>query len=479
MGPNDPDNPKSWSKAYRWYITMFSATLVLNATFASSAPTGVIPQLIEKFGFSVEVAKLTISLFVVGYCVGPLLWGPLSEQFGRKPVFIGSFFAYTAFQLGCALSQNTASILVFRFLGGTFAAAPLANSGAVMSDIWDAETRGTALALFALAPFAGPTLGPTVSGFMGVAGVSWRWVFWLLTLFAGTCLVFIVLTLPETYAPVILIKRAQRLRKETGDTRYWAPLERNKMALSQRISHVLGRPFVLLFREPMLFVMTLYMSFVYGVMYLLFEAFPIVFADGHGFNLGESGLTFIPIFVGSVFAVLVYLFYFNPRYARLMKEFAPHPVPPEYRMEVCMLASPIYTISFFWFAWTSYPSVSYWAPLMAGFPMGFAIIFLFLGLINYAIDAYLFVAASALSAMTVARSTFGAGFPLFASQMYEKLNPRWATTLLGFIALLMTPIPFILRIYGHKIRRHSKFAPTNTGPTSPPKPTEKPNQTIV
>ena len=103
-------------------------------TFASSAPTGVLPQLIEKFGFSVEVAKLTISLFVVGYCVGPLLWGPLSEQFGRKPVFIGSFFAYTAFQLGCALSQNTASILVFRFLGGTFAAAPLANSGYVYNE---------------------------------------------------------------------------------------------------------------------------------------------------------------------------------------------------------------------------------------------------------------------------------------------------------------------------------------------------------
>lgn len=189
-------------------------------TFASSAPSGIVPQLMEKFTFGTEVATLTIALFVAGYCVGPLLWGPLSEQYGRKPIFLVSFTAYTGFQVGCALSQNTASILIFRFLGGIFAAAPLANSGyvsyifglhvlesslmairsAVMSDVWDADTRGKAMALFALAPFAGPTVGPTVSGFMAVAGVSWRWVFWLLTFFAGSCLIFVALTLPETYA---------------------------------------------------------------------------------------------------------------------------------------------------------------------------------------------------------------------------------------------------------------------------------------
>ncbi|EIW63711.1 MFS general substrate transporter [Trametes versicolor FP-101664 SS1] len=469
MGPDDPDNPKTWSRPYRWYVTMLSAVLVLNATFASSAPSGIVPQLMAKFSFGTEVATLTIALFVAGYCVGPLLWGPLSEQYGRKPVFLISFTAYTGFQVGCALSQNTASILIFRFLGGVFAAAPLANSGAVMSDVWDADTRGKAMALFALAPFAGPTIGPTVSGFMAVAGVSWRWVFWLLTMFAGTCLVLVIFTLPETYAPAILVKRAQRLRKETGDDRYWAPLERNTMTWAQRTKHVLGRPFIILFREPMLLVITLYMSFIYGVVYLLFEAYPIVFTRGHHFNAGISGLMFLPIFLGAVCAVITYLLIFNPRYHRAMADFAPHPVPPEYRMEVCMYAAPIYTISFFWFGWTSYPSVSYWAPLMAGFPMGFAIIWLFLGLFNYTIDAYLFVAASALSSMTVVRSLFGAGFPLFATQMYETLNPRWASTLLGCLALIMTPIPFVLRRYGHKLRRRSKYSPTGNLPHKPPR----------
>lgn len=118
-------------RTFRYSLTAVRIAHRHCRTFASSAPSGIVPQLMAKFSFGTEVATLTIALFVAGYCVGPLLWGPLSEQYGRKPVFLISFTAYTGFQVGCALSQNTASILIFRFLGGVFAAAPLANSGCV------------------------------------------------------------------------------------------------------------------------------------------------------------------------------------------------------------------------------------------------------------------------------------------------------------------------------------------------------------
>ena len=176
----------------------------------------------EEFGFGREVGTLVISLFVAGYCIGPLVFGPLSETIGRKSVFVFTFIFYTGFQVGSALAQNTAQVLVFRFLGGTFASAPLANSGsvfllqlptsskrrlntnyrAVISDMWDADVRGKALAFFTIAPFAGPTLGPVCSGFMANAGVSWRWIFWLLTCFAAALLVITIFTFPETYAYV-------------------------------------------------------------------------------------------------------------------------------------------------------------------------------------------------------------------------------------------------------------------------------------
>ena len=150
--------------------------------------------------------------------------------------------------------------------------------------------------------------------------------------------------------------------------------------------------------------------------------------------------------------VVLYLVAFNPRYERKVKQFAPNPVPPEYRLEICVVAAPFFAGAFFWFGWTSFRSVSFWAPMLAGLPLGASIVFLFLGLFNYTIDAYLFVAASALSSMTVVRSLFGAGFPLFATQMYQTLNPRWASTLLGCIAVVMAPIPFVLRAYGHCVR---------------------------
>ena len=287
-------------------------------------------------------------------------------------------------------------------------------------------------------------------------------------------------------SPVLLIKRAQEKRKAHNDDRWWAPMERNKPTLSQRVQRVAARPFVILFSEPMLMAITLYMSvsftsslispksslidsntvqFVYGVIYLLFEAIPIVFADGHHFNEGFVGLTFLPIFIGGALGAVLYLVVFDPRYEAAIVEYYPEPVPPEYRLEPCLYAALIYALSFFWFGWTSFPSVSFWAPVAAIVPMSLAVILIFLGLLNYVIDAYLFAAASALSAATVCRSVFGTVFPLFSTQMYDRLGPQWASTLLGFIALIMAPIPFLLTRYGPALRRRSRYAPTEKGAT--------------
>ncbi|KAK7468768.1 hypothetical protein VKT23_003269 [Stygiomarasmius scandens] len=455
---DDPSNPLKWSNLRKWYMTMAAGLLALNASFASSAPSGVAPALMEEFSISREVATLTVSLFVAGYVIGPLLWGPLSEEYGRRPIFIICFFAYMMFQVGMGLAQNTATLLILRLLGGIFAAAPLANSGAVMSDIWDARTRGKALAVFTVAPFAGPALGPIVSGFIFVSGTTWRWLFWVLTIFAGACLALIVLTMPETYQPVLLARLAKKKRKETGDNRYYAPSERLTKTMSQRVEAILARPFKLLVLEPMMWASTAYMSFVYGCLYLLFEAYPIVFTEGHGFNAGISGLMFLPLLVGGCLAVVVYIFTFHRRYDREMARLAPHPVPPEFRLEMGLIAAPLFTISFFWFGWTSFPSISFWAPMLSGGMLGFSISWIFLSLFNYIIDTYLAMAASALSANTVVRSLFGAAFPLFATQMFEALGPRWASSLLGFVALAMTPIPFIFLKYGAKLRARSKFS---------------------
>ncbi|KAK4049005.1 hypothetical protein OIV83_004366 [Microbotryomycetes sp. JL201] len=453
-------NPHTWSVAYRWFLTGLAGLLVLNATFASSAPSNLIPSIIAHFNVSQEVGILLISIFVAGYCLGPLLWGPLSERYGRRLVFLVSWLPYLGFQVGAALSKNIGSIIVFRFLGGTFAAAPLTNSGGVIADLWDADRRGDALAIFALMPFAGPAIAPIISGYLEFAGVSWRWIFWILTIFAGICFFLILFLLPETYVPYILYKEAKRLRKETGDDRWHAQLETTagRETVSDVLKRTVLKPFIIIVQEPMLLVITLYMSFVYGIVYLLFEAVPIIFIQQHGFNPGEAGLVFLALTGGGAIAVLIYVFYFNPQYSRKHKAMQGKMVPPEFRLRPLFYAAPIFAVCFFWIGWTSYPSISVASPILAILVLGGCVLFIFLSCFNYIIDTYLFNAASALSINTVARSSLGAGFPLFAGQMFRRLGTPGASSLLGGLACLFVPVPFLLYKYGKKIRGLSKNA---------------------
>lgn len=460
-GADDPENPLTWNFWYRCWLSIFAAVLVLNSTFTSSAPNGITAEMISYFGFSQEVATLTISLWVAGYCLGPLIWGPISERVGRRPVFLISIFMYTIWNVACALSKNTASILVFRFLGGTFGAAPLTNSGGVIADIWDARRRGIAMALFAVAPFAGPALGPIVSGAVAVSGATWRWVYWACAMFSGVCLVIVFFTMKETYAPIILKRKAKRICKETGQDVYKSPLDMHPLVPRHLLHDTLLFPFIMLIQEPILVALGLYLSFVYGIIYLLFGAYPIIFEQVHGFNSLIGGLMFLPLFLGGVVGVIFYIIVFNPRYVRKADECAAQGtgrVPPEERLMIVCVAAPCLVISFFWIGWTHYKNISFWSPMMGGSLLGFSILLVFLGLFNYIVDAYLAKAASGLAGNTVMRSAFGAGFPLFTRQMFQRLGVSWACSLLGFLALLMLPIPFILVRYGARIRGLSKHA---------------------
>ena len=170
----------------------------------------------------------------------------MSERYGRKPIFVIAWIPYLAFSTGCALSRNIASLLVFRFLSGCFAAAPLTNVGGMIADMWDADHRGDALAIFALAPFSGPAVAPVVAGVLAVKGISWRWMFWIETIYGGVCFGLILLVLPETYLPYLTHKEAQKIRKETGDDGYYTEWERKNRVLTirARLSMTILKPFI-------------------------------------------------------------------------------------------------------------------------------------------------------------------------------------------------------------------------------------------
>lgn len=454
--PDDAGNPMNWSKGLKWTISLIVALQCFVTAFSSSAYSGCLRELVVQFQASTILLTAGISLFVLGFALGPLIWAPLSEIYGRQLIFIVTFGAFTAFAGGATANSTLATLLVMRFFGGSFGSSPFTNAGGVIADIFSAHERGAAMGIFALMPSCGPTMGPFIGGFLG-SSAGWRWVMGLMTILAGLLWVLGSLFVPETYAPVLLRKRAAELSRRSGKVyKTKVDLEKGDIPVGKLISIALIRPWLLLFMEPIVLILSIYMSIVYGTLYLLFGAFPIVFQLERGWSEGVGGLPFLGVAIGMVGAILMGGT-LNKWYLKAAAKNG-GTAPPEARLVGCMIGALAIPIGMFWFAWTSYPSIHWLSPTAAGIPFGFGLTLIFLGITNYLIDAYTIFAASVLAANTVLRSLFGAAFPLFTRDMYANLGTQWASSVPGFLALIMVPAPFVLYKYGAFIRSRCVYA---------------------
>ncbi|OCT52285.1 putative MFS-type transporter [Cladophialophora carrionii] len=454
--PNDPGNPFTWSERRRWVLSLTVATEMLATAYASSAFSGTLEQLISDLGASTELITAGISLFVLGFAVGPLLWAPLSELYGRQLIFGISFCGFTAFCAGCAGANDIATLLVLRFFAGAFGSSPFTNAGGVIADCFQARERGLAMSIFALAPSMGPTLGPFSAGFLAEAQ-GWRWVMGLLAIFAGVMWILGTVFVPETYAPVILRKRVAKLATMTGKV-YILEADKGKGAPSIKtlLPTALIRPWILLFREPIVLLLSLYIAIIYGTLYLLFGAYPIVFQQVRGWSEGIGGLPFLGVAAGMVLGIL-FAGWANKWYT---DEAARNGgiAPVEARLPPAFYGAVAIPIGLFWFAWTDYPSIHWISPVLAGVPFGYGFTVVFLAVTNYLVDSYTIFAASALAANTVLRSLFGAAFPLFTPDMFDALGIHWATSVPAFAAVACVPFPFIFYKYGARIRSRCVYA---------------------
>ncbi|CAK7219796.1 Synaptic vesicle transporter SVOP [Sporothrix bragantina] len=453
--PNDPANPKNWSKAMKWYCTLVVSLTCFVVAFASSVITADIAGVAEEFHVSEEVVLLSVSLFVVGFGVGPLVFAPLSEVYGRRVIYGSTLLIAVVFIIPCAVAKNIGTLLVCRLIDGIAFSAPMTLVGGTLADLWRNEERGVPMATFSAAPFIGPAIGPLVGGFLGDAK-GWRWLYWIQLILAGTVWILITFTVPETYAPTILKKRAKALRKSTGEPDHVTEQELDTRPMSERLMIFLLRPLQLLFRELIVFLLSLYMSVLYGLLYMFFVAYPIIYQKGKGYSAGKTGLMFIPVAVGvlgsAACSPLV-----NKHYLTLVHKHNGKP-PAEARLIPMMLSCWLIPIGLFIFAWTSYSDLSWAGPAMGGLPVGFGFIFLYNAANNYLVDSYQHQAASALAAKTCLRSFWGAGVVLFTEQMYTRLGDQWASSLLAFISLACCAIPFLFYFYGARIRKQSKYA---------------------
>jgi hypothetical protein len=263
--------------------------------------------------------------------------------------------------------------------------------------------------------------------------------------------------LPEVYAPCLLKKRAQRLRKETGDERYHHPHEEQKLDLNSIVTKHFARPMLMLTTEPMVTCIAIYASFVFALLYMTLEVFPIVYHEHRGWPLFTSTLPFAALFIGVLFAVVINLS-FQPYYRRALEASKGKPVP-EARLPPMIVGAFLFVIGLFLFAWTANPPTPWPVSVVAIGFIGAGFNTIFQQCINFLVDTYRLYAASAVSANTFLRSCLAAGLPLAARPMYTKLGVGPATSILGGIAALALPVPFLFMKYGLSLRKRSRFAP--------------------
>ena len=278
-----------------------------------------------------------------------------------------------------------------------------------------------------------------------------------MAIFTGVLCIFGALTIPETYAPVLLQKRAKALSKRDGKV-YISIMEKQqgKVEPAAAFKKALLRPWALLFLEPIVLLISIYMAILYGTLYMLFGAVPIVFQQGRGWSEGIGGLAFIGVAVGMIIGVS-YCIWDNGRYKRTQQKNGGE-APPEARLPPACVGALALPIGLFWFAWTNSPSIHWSVSIIATAPFGFGMVIVFLSCMNYLIDAYTIYAASVLAANSVLRSLFGAAFPLFTTQMYDTLGIHWASSIPAFLALACLPFPFLFYKYGTPIRMKCKYA---------------------
>ncbi|CCX11540.1 Similar to Polyamine transporter 4; acc. no. Q12256 [Pyronema omphalodes CBS 100304] len=440
-----PEDPRNWSKGRKWLLSLKLCIFCFAVSMGSTIFTPAVQVIARQFHESDTVAILGISMYVIGFAVGPVFFSPLSEVYGRKVVLIPVWLLFCALQFGCIFAPNMPTLLVFRLLVGIAGSPSLTVAGGLNADFWKANEIGPPLGLFTMSAFLGPVCGPIVGGFLiqeipGEEG--WRWCFRIqLILSVVLCLNW--LYFPETYRPLLL---ERKLRAQNIDLNYLEMHDDPRVGLNkgEMFKRAIFRPLQMLFGDPIVFFASLY-------------AYPIVFRGRYHMKSGVAGLAFLGIGLGVIMSFLS-AGYANRVYLRLKKERGlENSTFPEGKLPPAMVAAFFIPVSLFMFGWTGAQGIHWMVPIVSGVPFGWGFCTIFINLVSYVAEGYLYYASSALAANTILRSLFAASFPLFSMKLYSGLKSEWASSLLGFISVAFIPVPYLFWKYGPTLRQMSKF----------------------
>ncbi|EIW85582.1 MFS polyamine transporter [Coniophora puteana RWD-64-598 SS2] len=462
-GPDDPQNPKNWSFKRKWVVTAIASAFTFITPVGSSMIAPASPQVAHDFGVTSDVVMaLDTSIFILAFAVGPLFIGPLSEIFGRSRVLQLSNLWFLAWNLGSSFAQSQTQLLVFRFLSGLGGGAPLSIGGGVIGDVWRAEERGTAMALYGLAPILGPVVGPLTGSWVAQYS-NWRWVFWSLSIADVFVVILGFFFLQETYAVVLLERKAKRIRASMDPEKSQHRVVRTifdkqgERSWKSIFKQSMFRPFVLFWYEPIVQALGIYMAYLYGILYLCLTTMPTIYQDIYHMKLGPAGLNYIALGIGLSGASQLNSRTMDRIYAYLKRKNGTEG-KPEYRLPSMAIGTVMLPIGLLITGWTTQAQVHWIAPDIGIAIVGAGVILNFQCIQTYVVDTFTLHAASALAMVNCLRSIAGFGFPLFAPTMYQALGYGKGDTILAAAAVVIGgPAPLIFWFYGEKIRLASRY----------------------
>ncbi|KAK5949028.1 hypothetical protein OHC33_009949 [Knufia fluminis] len=455
-GADDPEKPLNWTKKKKWQNMLIIAALTLLTPFGSSMFAPGVPDMMDEFhSTNVDLASFVVSIYVLGYALGPLVIAPMSELYGRVIVYNVCTFFFLVWTIACGVSTSMPMIIVMRFLAGLAGSCPITIGSGTIADCWKQEERGMVMSAWTLPILLGPTLGPVIGGYLSEYA-GWRWNFYLLSIWTAVMLVLTIFILPETYPPVLLERKAKKLRKETGNQDLRAPSELSGRTPSQILLANVIRPTKMLVRSPIVFLLSLYIALVYGYLYIMFSTLTIVFEGQYGIGKGNVGL----VFLGLGFGQIIGLFLFAGTSDRMLKKRAAKNngvMTPEMRLPFLLHNSLWAPAGLLLYGWTAEYKVHWIVPIIGTCLISIGMICSFMPIGVYLVDAYTAYAASAMAANTVLRSFGGALLPLAGRRLYASLGYGWGNSLLAFVALLFVPLLWLLMRYAEFLRTNPRF----------------------
>ncbi|KAF2024622.1 MFS general substrate transporter [Setomelanomma holmii] len=454
---SDPLHPQNWPLARRTTTMLVLSGLVFTQAWAGSSEALAHNKAKAQYEVCTVAANLTTAVYLFGIGSGCLLVGPLSETAGRLSVYLAFSFAYLFFVLGSALSNSFVSQIVCRYFVGLACSATLGINGASVGDMFRPVERAAWYPVIAWVNVVPPVIAPIVGGWVAnQQNLDWRWTEWITLIISAFAFLVALLFLPETYLPVLLDWKAKSLRQVSGDNRYISEHAKTS-SFGERLERNLPLSIRFTTTEPAILALGGFLVLLYILLFSFLSGFDYIFRRTYSLSSFHEGACFASIAIGATtFTLTAPALY---AWSKRRTGYDPNaPVVPEFRLWPAIFTAPLLPISLFWLGWTNYAHISIYSGLAACFCFGIVLNAMYVASYQYIIDSYGDHAAIALSSITMMRYVIAGGMVMAARPMYEGIGVHWTMTLLGCIAAILVPGPYLLMRYGQTLRERSRYA---------------------